>query len=106
MQLYTFKSQSLAEAIQIVRAELGPDASVLHTRELGSPLMRLLGGRMIEVTASVELEAPSRLPQIFARRIPGAELEDFRRKIQHDLIATDDNEASLVEQLSAPGTEI
>jgi hypothetical protein len=31
------------------RQELGPDASVLHTREVSSGLSRWLGGRMIEI---------------------------------------------------------
>jgi flagellar biosynthesis protein FlhF len=63
MQLYTFKARSIAEALRIVRAELGPDASLLHTRDVGSPLTRFLGMRQLEVTASAELSAPSRLPE-------------------------------------------
>ena len=35
MQLHTFRARSLAEALRLVREELGPDASVLHTREVG-----------------------------------------------------------------------
>src|SRR5437588_125405 len=54
MEIYTFKARSIAEALRVVRAELGADASVLHTRDIGSPLLRLLGGRLIEVTASAE----------------------------------------------------
>src|SRR5256885_4136635 len=98
MQLYTFKARSLADAIRLVRDELGRDASVLHTREIGSPLARLVCGRMIEVTASPEPCAPSRLPDTRApavgplavgrRRslIPSAELQDFRRQYRHDLL--------------------
>jgi flagellar biosynthesis GTPase FlhF len=96
MQLHTFTARSLAEALRIVRDELGPDASVLHTREVGSPLARLLGGRKIEVTASVEVEAPSRLPN----RVPPAELTDFRRKFRQDLQAALGKETSVVEQMS------
>jgi flagellar biosynthesis GTPase FlhF len=117
MQLHTFKSRSLAEALRLVRAELGPDASVLHTREIGSPLMRLLGGRVIEVTASAELAAPSRLPQhetggrsscraeaLKQDRIPRADEEDFRRKIGQDVLVASKTEASLVEQLASTRT--
>ena len=100
MQLHTFKARSLAEAMRLVRDELGPDASVLHTRELGSPLARLLRGRLMEVTASVELQAPSRLPQIPAGHIPAAELQDFRQQIRLGLLASEPAEASLIEQLS------
>jgi len=104
MQLYTFKARSLAEALRLVRDELGPDASVLHTREVGSPLVRLLGGRTIEVTASAELSAPSRLPHSEStknQRLPGAELHNFRRQFRDDLLAANETEPSLVEQLAA-----
>src|SRR5262245_3382734 len=105
MQLYTFKARSLAEALRLVRDELGPDASVLHTRDVGSPLARIFGGRSIEVTASSELAAPSRLPANEpddSDRIPAAELQDFRRKYRHDLLTANETEPSLVEQLAAP----
>jgi flagellar biosynthesis protein FlhF len=100
MQLHTFKARSLAEALRLVRDELGPDASVLHTRDVSSPLMRWLGGRLIEVTASVEVAAPSRLavPQ---PRVPPADEEDFCCKIRHDLLMAEKTEPSLVEQLAA-----
>jgi flagellar biosynthesis protein FlhF len=104
MQLYTFKARSLAEALGLVRDELGPDASVLHTREVGSPLVRLLGGGTIEVTASAELSAPSRLPPVEStdgQRLPGAELHNFRRQFRDDLLAANETEPSLVEQLAA-----
>jgi flagellar biosynthesis GTPase FlhF len=107
MQLHTFTARSLAEALRIVRDELGPDASLLHTRELGSPIARLLGGRRIEVTASAEVEVPSRLPvaiidgnPVANTRIPAAELQDFRRKFRQDLRIADVNETSVVEQMS------
>jgi flagellar biosynthesis GTPase FlhF len=117
MQLHTFQARSIAEALRLVRDELGPDASLLHTRDVGSPLLRFLGGRTIEVTASLELAAPSRLPHVDgfhagtttgcsdetqADRIPGAELQDFRRKIRHNLLLAEKAEPSLVEQLSVP----
>jgi flagellar biosynthesis GTPase FlhF len=112
MQLHTFKARSLAEALRLVREELGSDASVLHTREIGSPLMRLLCGRMIEVTASPEPCAPSRLPESGERRlsasevdparseIPRAELQDFRRKIRRDLLNEKLGGVSLIEELA------
>ncbi len=54
----------MQEALQLVRRELGPDAAVLQTRDVRSGgLFRLLPGmRRIEVTASVEVNVPSRLP--------------------------------------------
>ncbi len=51
------------EALALVRRELGPDAAVLHTREVRSGrLFGLLAGqRMIEVTASRDVNVPSRI---------------------------------------------
>jgi flagellar biosynthesis GTPase FlhF len=111
MQLHTFKARSLADAMRLVRDELGPDASVLHTREIGSPLARLICGRMIEVTASPEPCAPSRLPEISGSgatlatpaqrsQVPAAELQNFRRRFRHDLLAERLSGASLVEKLA------
>lgn len=99
MQLHTYRVRSLAEALRVVREELGPDASVLHTRDIGSPLVRFFGGRTIEVTASAELAAPSRLPPAKSY-IPGAELQDFRALFRQNLAAAGAKEASLVEQLA------
>ena len=112
MQLHSFKARSLAVALRLVREELGPDASVLHTREIGSPLVRLLCGRMIEVTASAEPCAPSRLPESDAPRpamsalgpgrshIPGAELQNYRRKFRSDLLEEKLSGVSLIEELA------
>lgn len=51
-------------ALALVRRELGPDAAVLHTREVrGSRFLGLLpGSRQIEVTASRDINVPRRLP--------------------------------------------
>ena len=53
------------EALALVRGDLGPEAAVLHTREVRQRrLLGLLsGGRQIEVTASAGVNVPSRLPQ-------------------------------------------
>jgi flagellar biosynthesis protein FlhF len=50
------------EALQLVRQELGPDAAVLRTREVGAGMLGWLrGGRRIEVLASGKISVPSRL---------------------------------------------
>jgi flagellar biosynthesis GTPase FlhF len=100
MQLFTFQARSLADAMQIVRDELGPDASVLHTREVGSSLARFVCGPMIEVTASNEVQAPSRLPASLARQIPAAEMQNYRQQLRENLESAGDRETSLVEQLA------
>lgn len=63
MEVKTYRAKSMQEALQLVRRELGPEAAVLHTREVrgGSLLRWIRGTRMIEVTASNEVEIPSRL---------------------------------------------
>ena len=52
------------EALSLIRRELGPDAAVLHTREVRVRRMFgwMRGPRRIEVTASKEVNVPSRLP--------------------------------------------
>jgi len=104
MQLYTFRARSLAEAMKLVRAELGPDASVLHTRVIGSPVLGLLGGQTLEVTASDDADIPSRLPQNLPLRakseIPAAEISDYRRLMRQNLRVSASCETSLVEQLA------
>jgi flagellar biosynthesis protein FlhF len=53
------------EALSLVRRDLGPDAAVLHTREVQTNrLFGLIPGRrQIEVTASEGVHVPSRLPK-------------------------------------------
>jgi len=52
------------EALALVRRELGPEAAVLHTREVRNRVLfgLLPGKRYIEVTASSGVNVPSRLP--------------------------------------------
>ena len=53
----------MRDALELVRRELGPAASVLHTREVnGGPFGRLVFGRRYEVAASAAVQVPSRLP--------------------------------------------
>jgi flagellar biosynthesis protein FlhF len=114
MQLHTYRARSLSDALRLVREELGPDASVLHTREVGGTVARWLLGRQIEVTASAEVEVPSRLP-VFSPQpeasspkslIPGAELLDYRGQYRAALGALADSESSLIEQLAIPARAI
>jgi flagellar biosynthesis protein FlhF len=59
--LRTFRAKSIQEAIATVRKELGPEASVLHTRKLPSGVWSwLLDSPRFEVTASATIQAPSR----------------------------------------------
>ncbi|MGA7702794.1 MAG: flagellar biosynthesis protein FlhF [Thermoguttaceae bacterium] len=63
MELRTYRASSMHAALALVRRELGPDAAVLHTREVRGRWLGLLPGqRQIEVTASHGINVPSRLP--------------------------------------------
>jgi flagellar biosynthesis protein FlhF len=64
MELKTYRAASMQEALAIVRRELGPDAAVLHTREIENRRLFgwLPGPREIEITASCDVNVPSRLP--------------------------------------------
>lgn len=55
----------MQQALALVRRDLGPEAAVLHTREIrGGALWSWLPGmRQIEVLASTEVKVPSRLPR-------------------------------------------
>jgi flagellar biosynthesis protein FlhF len=64
MEIKTFKAKTMRDALDLVRRELGPSASVLHTRELNSGLVgRVLFGRKYEVAASAAVNVPSRMPE-------------------------------------------
>ncbi len=54
----------MREALDLIRRDLGPDASVLHTREVSGNLLGwMVGSRQLEVTASSDVNVPSRFPQ-------------------------------------------
>lgn len=84
--LRTFKARSIHEAIARVREELGPEASVLHTRKLPSGVWSwLMSSPRFEVTASATIQAPSRFDVILESEEPIAEeepLEDSPEDIQ------------------------
>ncbi len=65
MEIRTYRAGSMHEALSLVRRDLGPDAAVLHTREVhANRLFGLIPGRrQIEVTASEGVQVPSRLPE-------------------------------------------
>ena len=64
MNIKTFRAKTMQQALNLVRQELGPEATVLHTRELNAGLVsRILLGRQYEIAASTEVQAPARLAQ-------------------------------------------
>lgn len=64
MDVKTYRARSLQDALELVRSDLGPEAAVLHTRQLrGGLLRRLVGMREVEVTASANVNVPSRFQE-------------------------------------------
>jgi flagellar biosynthesis GTPase FlhF len=59
MEIRTYRAESVHEALQMVRDELGPDAIVLRTREVraGGLWGLIRGDRCTELTASTDLPA-------------------------------------------------
>lgn len=57
MRIKTFRASSMQEALQLVRENLGPDASVLNARQIRRGIF---ARRQIEVEASRDLTVPSR----------------------------------------------
>ncbi|PQO26764.1 flagellar biosynthesis protein FlhF [Blastopirellula marina] len=61
MDIRSFRAKSMPEALELVRKELGPDAALLHTREVPQRgLKGLFGGKEIELAASSDSNLKSR----------------------------------------------
>jgi flagellar biosynthesis protein FlhF len=111
MEVRTYRAASMREALEMVRHDLGPDASVLHTSQSGSRLWSWLGGgSRFEVTASNSVNVPSRFPaevRLDPRaepndppRVPRADEQDFRGRFRDTLKEQDGPSYSLVEEYS------
>jgi flagellar biosynthesis protein FlhF len=107
MEVKTYRAGSLQEALQHVRRDLGPEAAVLHTREVRGGMLRWMGGRQIEVTASTSVNVPSRFAeqQSAPPPMPVAVEDDFRAKFREDLKDNAGEEPSLIEELCEQSTE-
>lgn len=104
MELKSFRAKTMQQALELVRQELGPEASVLHTREINSTMLgRLVRGRQVEIVASSTVNVPSRVE---SNSIPALHEEiDYRAKYRSDLGAELSNQLgslhAMVEQLCA-----
>ncbi|WP_146457066.1 flagellar biosynthesis protein FlhF [Rubripirellula tenax] len=54
MHIRTFRAASLQDALEQIRHQMGPDASVLHTRQVRDGWMGWLGRTYVEVTAGLK----------------------------------------------------
>ncbi len=62
MEIKTFRAKTMQAALNLVRQELGPEATVLHTRELNTGMLsRLLKGQAFEIAASSEVAVPAQM---------------------------------------------
>lgn len=66
MEVKTYRARTMQEALMLVQRDLGPEAAVLHTREVRSSRWFGLAAvrRQIEVTASAGVNVRSRLPAL------------------------------------------
>lgn len=123
MNIRSYRAKTIQEAMHLVRRDLGPDAAVLHTREVqGGLLRRLLGVRQVEVTASVDANVAGRFaageeplghapptapaaeasPHVTppaAPRMPPAHEQDYRGKFRDDIKGTLHDLQSKLEEL-------
>ena len=117
MNVKTYRAKSMQAALDLVRQELGPDATVLHTRQIPTGMLPwLTGSKAVEVVASVTVQVPRRMsgqgnlvvekerhvPHVenaTGSGVPAAETHDFRAQYRNDVKRQLENLQSLVEQL-------
>ncbi len=83
MQIKTFRAESLQEALQLVRLELGPDASVLHTRQVKQSRLSVFGKKWIEVEASAEMPVASKFADLASRQSATTTIDPVRAHSVH-----------------------
>ena len=106
MHIRTFRAASLQDALEQIRHQMGPDASVLHTRQVRDGWMGWLGRTYVEVTAGLR-----DMSDVVAMPSHAAEGIDTRLAVQsgpsthltEELPSTD---SSLPIQLLAYGREL
>ena len=119
MNFKTFRAKTMQAALDMVRRELGPDASVLHTRQIPVGVLPwLTGAKAVEVMASTNVRVPRQLsaqgglslevgPESggalgeheVAPRGNESEVYNFRSRYRDDMKRQLDDLQSLVEQL-------
>ena len=112
MQVKTYRAKTMQLALELVRKELGPDAAVLHTRQVRSGLLSwFTSSRQIEIVASTQVNVPSRLkgrrrsedsqPEVVSTvaQVPPAHEVDYRAKFRDGVKDQLADLQSLVEDL-------
>lgn len=73
MRIRKFEAASVQQAMAKVRAELGENAVILHTRTCPGRLFGILGKPRVEITAALEDQQPFYTPQRLSNRSGGAQ---------------------------------
>ncbi|MFW2365723.1 MAG: flagellar biosynthesis protein FlhF [Desulforhopalus sp.] len=60
MQVRIFESPDMTSGLKMIKKELGPDALILSTRTVRNSKMGLLGKPMLEITAAIDPDYPSK----------------------------------------------
>lgn len=108
MQIKTFRAKNLQRALARVRDELGPDAAVLATRDIGGGLTSWWTGNRVEVTASTSVQVHTRLPGVeLAEPAEATSHEESPRRIEKARRQTDQLEsmAQLIPRMVTPVAE-
>ena len=113
MDVKTYRAKTFQDALQMVQSDLGPDASILQTRQLRSGLVRWLRSTpQVEVTASATILVPRRLHEGLAEacdsaadslgdsgNMPSADRFNYRAQYRSNLYNNEGSGNSLVEEL-------
>ena len=113
MDVKTYRAKTFQDALQMVQSDLGPDASILQTRQLRNGLVSWLRSTpQVEVTASATIPVPRRLHDGLAEaresaadplgdcgNIPSADRFNYRAQYRSNLCNHGDSGNSLVEEL-------
>ena len=102
MEIKTFRAKTMQQALNLVRQEMGTEATVLHTREINSGLIRrILRGREYEIAASREYQTPTQVAQPVAVQAYAPEVEslaeniDYGSKFREDLLSQSEEQQEL-----------
>ncbi len=102
MDIRTFRASTLQEALEQVRETLGPDAAVLHTREVKRSRLGLFSSSLVEVDASIEMPVADRMTRSAAAKLKPAASTMTVHEPQPASIATEAVDEAAVPSLEVP----
>ena len=74
MLVKTFQAATMAEALRLVKAELGPDAMILSTKkERQGGVLGFFSKQVVKVTAAIDPHRPAQPPPVPVRERPERE---------------------------------